>query len=247
MTLKGKNALVTGGGRGIGKAIAKALAAEGAFVAIGYNGSKEGAEQTAAEIQADGGEAEIYQCNVADSTACEAWTQEFLKERGTIDILINNSGITKDNLLMKMKEEEFTQVLDVNLTGTFHMIKQVSRQMLKQRSGRIINLTSVVGICGNMGQANYAASKAGVIGLTKSAAKELASRGITVNAVAPGFIESDMTDAMTDAAKEAVLNQIPLKKYGNAADVANMVCYLASEKAAYITGQVIQVDGGMAI
>ena len=201
-------AIVTGASRGIGRAIALEFAKQGAFVVINYNGSREKAAQVKEEIINQGGEAEIFQCNVADFTACGAFIKEIMKTYGRIDVLVNNAGITKDGLLMAMSEEDFGSVLDTNLVGTFNCIRHVARQMLKQRSGRIINMASVVGIGGNPGQANYAASKAGVIGLTKTAAKELASRGITVNAIAPGFIRTDMTDVLSDKVKEETLKNI---------------------------------------
>ncbi len=243
--LTGKVALVTGASRGIGKAIACKLAKEGAKVIINYNGSKEKAEAVKSQIEAEGGQAEVYQCDVSDYAACEAFIQTVIKEHGSLDILVNNAGITRDGLLMKMSEEDFDRVLDTNLKGTFNTIRFASRQMLKQRSGRIINMSSVVGVSGNAGQANYAASKAGVIGLTKATARELASRGITVNAIAPGFIETDMTEVLSDKVKEASEAQIPLGHFGKPEDVANAAAFLASEEAAYITGQVLHVDGGM--
>lgn len=243
--LSGKVALVTGASRGIGREIAITLAEYGATVIVNYNGSKEKAEEVVNEIKAKGGNAESVQASVADSDACAAMITAALEKHGHIDILVNNAGITKDNLVMKISEEDFENVIATNLTGTFHTIKQMYRPFLKQRSGRIINLTSVTGLLGNAGQANYAASKAGVIGLTKSVARELASRGITVNAVAPGFIDTEMTQAMSDAAKAATVEQIPLKRVGNPRDIAETVAFLASDKAAYITGQVISVDGGM--
>ena len=243
--LAGKVALVTGASRGIGKAIACKLAREGAKVIINYNGSKEKAEAVKSEIEAAGGQAEVYQCDVSDYTACETFIQTVIKEEGSQDILVNNAGITKDGLLMKMSEEDFDKVLDTNLKGAFNTIRFASRQMLKQKSGRIINMSSVVGVIGNAGQANYAASKAGVIGLTKAAARELASRGITVNAIAPGFIETDMTDVLSDKVKEASEAQIPLGHFGKPEDVAAAAAFLASEEARYITGQVLHVDGGM--
>nr|WP_296263145.1 3-oxoacyl-[acyl-carrier-protein] reductase [uncultured Merdimonas sp.] len=243
--LTGKVALVTGASRGIGKAIACKLAKEGAKVIINYNGSKEKAEAVKSQIEAEGGQAEVYQCDVSDYAACEALIQTVIKEHGSLDILVNNAGITRDGLLMKMSEEDFDRVLDTNLKGTFNTIRFASRQMLKQRSGRIINMSSVVGVSGNAGQANYAASKAGVIGLTKATARELASRGITVNAIAPGFIETDMTEVLSDKVKEASEAQIPLGHFGKPEDVANAAAFLASEEAAYITGQVLHVDGGM--
>ena len=243
--LAGKVALVTGASRGIGKAIACKLAREGAKVIINYNGSKEKAEAVKSEIEAAGGQAEVYQCDVSDYTACETFIQTVIKEEGSLDILVNNAGITKDGLLMKMSEEDFDKVLDTNLKGAFNTIRFASRQMLRQKGGRIINLSSVVGVSGNAGQANYAASKAGVIGLTKAAARELASRGITVNAIAPGFIETDMTDVLSDKVKEASEAQIPLGHFGKPEDVAAAAAFLASEEAGYITGQVLHVDGGM--
>lgn len=243
--LAGKVALVTGASRGIGKAIACKLAREGAKVIINYNGSKEKAEAVKSEIEAAGGQAEVYQCDVSDYTACETFIQTVIKEEGSLDILVNNAGITKDGLLMKMSEEDFDKVLDTNLKGAFNTIRFASRQMLKQKSGRIINMSSVVGVIGNAGQANYAASKAGVIGLTKAAARELASRGITVNAIAPGFIETDMTDVLSDKVREASEAQIPLGHFGKPEDVAAAAAFLASEEAGYITGQVLHVDGGM--
>ncbi len=243
--LTGKVALVTGASRGIGSQIAKTLAQYGATVIVNYNGSKEKAEEVVAEIKAAGGNAEHIQCSVADFEACGVMINQMLEKYGHIDILVNNAGITRDNLVMKISEQDFDDVIDTNLKGTFNTIKHMYRPFLKQKAGRIINLTSVTGLLGNAGQANYAASKAGVIGLTKSVARELASRGITANAVAPGFIDTEMTQAMSDAAKEATITQIPLKKIGNPIDIAETVAFLASEKAAYITGQVISVDGGM--
>lgn len=245
--LTGKTAVITGASRGIGKAVAMKFAKEGAQIAINYNGSKEKAEEVKQEIEALGVKAEVYQCNVSDYAACEEFLKQVVKDFGRIDILVNNAGITKDNLLMKMSEEDFDKVIEVNLKGTFNCIRFVSRQMLKQKSGRIINMSSVVGVLGNAGQANYAASKAGVIGLTKSAARELASRHITVNAIAPGFIQTDMTDVLSDAVKESMSSQIPLGDFGLPEDIANTAAFLASEDARYITGQVIHVDGGMAI
>lgn len=250
MTLENKVALVTGAGRGIGKEIAKTLAREGAFVIVNYNGSRERAEETAAEINAvcaSGVRAVTYGCDVSDFSACGGMIEQIIKEYGHLDILVNNAGITRDGLIMKMSEEDFDAVISTNLKGAFHTIRHASRYFLKQRAGRIINISSVSGVMGNAGQANYSASKAGVIGLTKSVARELASRGITCNAVAPGFIETEMTDAMPQAAKEAVKSQIPLQRTGRTEDIAETVAFLASEKAAYITGQVISVDGGMSI
>ncbi len=245
--LEGKVALVTGAAKGIGRAIALALAAEKATVVVNYNGSKERAEQVVEEIKALGADGMAYQCNVADTAAAADMIKEVIKTYGKLDILVNNAGITRDNLIMKMSEEDFDAVIDANLKGCFNTIKAVSRQMLKQRAGRIINITSVSGILGNAGQANYAASKAGIIGLTKTMARELASRGITVNAVAPGFVDTDMTQVLPENVREAATAQIPLGRFGKPEDIANMVAYLASEKASYITGQIISVDGGMAI
>lgn len=243
--LNGKVAVVTGASRGIGKAIARKLAEQGAAVIINYNGSAGKAEEVKQEIISAGGIAETMQCNVADYDACEAFFKEIIAKFGRIDILVNNAGITKDGLLMRMSEEEFSGVIDVNLKGTFHCIRFASRQMMKQRSGRIINMSSVVGVAGNAGQINYAASKAGVIGMTKSAAKELAARGITVNAIAPGFIETDMTSVLSEKVKEETMRQIPLGRLGQGEDIAAAAAFLASEEAGYITGQVLHVDGGM--
>lgn len=245
--LTGKVALVTGAGRGIGSAIAKTLAANGAFVIVNYNGSKEKAEAVVEEIKKSGADAAAVQCDVSDYAACGRMVEELIASYGHIDILVNNAGITRDNLILKMSEEEFDAVLNTNLKGTFHTIRHLSRYFVKQRAGRIINLSSVSGVMGNAGQANYSASKAGVIGLTKSVARELARRGITCNAVAPGYIETEMTAQMPEAAKEAVKQQIPLQRTGTVWDIAEVVAFLASEKASYITGQVISVDGGMSI
>ena len=243
--LEGKIAVVTGASRGIGKAIACKFASLGATVIINYNHSAVKAEEVKSQIEAAGGSVEVMQCNVSDYVACEVFFKEIIKKFGRIDILVNNAGITKDGLMMKMSEEDFDQVIKVNLKGTFNCIRFVSRQMLKQRQGRIINMSSVVGVAGNAGQMNYAASKAGVIGMTKSAAKELASRGITVNAIAPGFIETDMTDVLSDAVRETSVAQIPLGRFGKPEDIANAAAFLASEEAGYITGQVLHIDGGM--
>ena len=242
-----KVAVVTGASRGIGKAIAMELARTGALVIVNYNGSREKAEEVKAQIEAEGNQAEIRQCNVADFKSCEDMFQEIISAHGRVDILVNNAGITRDGLLMKMSEEDFDAVVDTNLKGAFNCIRFASRQMLKQRSGRIISLSSVVGLRGNAGQANYAASTAGIIGLSKSAAKELASRGITVNAIAPGFIQTDMTDVLSDKVKENIAASIPMGSMGTAEDVAKAAAFRASDGARYITGQVLRVDGGMAM
>ncbi len=243
--LEGKVALVTGASRGIGSEIAKKLASQGAAVILNFNGSKEKAEEVKKEIEASGGTAALCQLDVSDYAACEECMKDIIREYGHLDILVNNAGITRDGLLMKMSEEDFDRVIQINLKGAFHTIRFASRQMLKQKSGRIINISSVVGVAGNAGQANYAAAKAGIIGLTKTAAKELASRGITVNAIAPGFIDTDMTAGLSDKVKEAAAAQIPLGTFGKPEDVAAAVSFLASEDAGYITGQVLHVDGGM--
>lgn len=245
--LNEKVALVTGAGRGIGREIALTLAQKGTFVIVNYNGSEEKAKETVEAIKAAGGNAAAYGCNVADFTACGEMITDLIKEYGHIDILVNNAGITRDNLLMRMSEEDFDKVISVNLKGCFNTIKHLSRYLLKQRSGKIINISSVSGVMGNPGQANYCASKAGVIGLTKSAARELGSRGITVNAVAPGFIDTEMTESLSDAVKESLVSRILLGRTGKAREVAETVAFLASESADYITGQVISVDGGMAV
>lgn len=243
--LENKVALVTGAGRGIGRAIAIALAEEGAEVIVNYNGSEERAKEVKQTIEENGGKASIYKCNVSDFEACETMIREIVKEHGHLDILVNNAGITKDGLIMKMREEDFDRVLNVNLKGTFNTIRHSARQMLKQRSGKIINISSVSGILGNVGQANYAASKAGVIGLTKTMARELGSRGITVNAIAPGFVDTEMTEVLSEEIRENACKQIILGRFGKPEDIANVAVFLASDKADYITGQVISVDGGM--
>ncbi len=243
--LTGKIAVVTGAARGIGRAIALALAKEGAEVVINYHHSEERSMAVKEEIEARGGKAAVMQCDVSDYESCEKFVSAVAEMYGHIDIWVNNAGITKDQLLMRMSEEAFDEVIETNLKGTFQCMRFVSRIMVKQRCGRIINLSSVVGIAGNAGQVNYAASKAGVIGMTKSAAKELAGRGITVNAVAPGFIETEMTGVLSEKVQEQAKNQIPLGHFGTPEDVASAVVFLASEQAKYITGQVLQVDGGM--
>ncbi|MDE7330910.1 MAG: 3-oxoacyl-[acyl-carrier-protein] reductase [Lachnospiraceae bacterium] len=245
--LEGKVALVTGGGRGIGRAISLGLAKEGVFVVVNYNGSEEKARETVEAIRSAGGGAEVFGCNVADFNACGEMMKELIEKYGHIDILVNNAGITRDGLMAKMSEEDFDEVIAINLKGCFNTMRHLYRQFLKQRSGKVINISSVTGIMGNPGQANYCASKAGIIGLTKSMARELGSRGITVNAVAPGLIETEMTEKLPDSVKEAMKEQIILRRPGKPEDVAGAVVFLASEKADYITGQVISVDGGMAV
>ena len=245
--LTGKVAVVTGASRGIGRQIAKTMAREGATVIVNYNGSAAKAEEVVAEIIEAGGQAEAIQCNISDYAASQEFLANVISKYKRIDILVYNAGITRDNLLMKMSEEDFDAVLATNLKGAFNCTKHVSRQMLKQKSGRIINISSVSGVMGNAGQANYCASKAGVIGLTKSVARELGSRGITVNAIAPGFIETEMTEVLSEDVKKAMGDQIPLKRFGKTEDIAEMAAFLASDKAAYVTGQVISVDGGMAM
>ncbi|HHW38848.1 MAG TPA: 3-oxoacyl-[acyl-carrier-protein] reductase [Bacillales bacterium] len=243
--LTGKVALVTGASRGIGREIAIELAKAGAKVAVNYSGSEAKANEVVDQIKAAGGEAFAIQANVTNSESVEAMVKEVISQFGALDILVNNAGITRDNLLMRMKEEEWDAVINTNLKGVFICTKAVTRQMMKQRKGRIINIASIVGVCGNPGQANYVAAKAGVIGLTKTTAKELASRNITVNAIAPGFITTDMTDELPEDIKNEMLKQIPLAKFGNPSDIANVVRFLADDASNYITGQTIHVDGGM--
>lgn len=245
--LTGKVALVTGAGRGIGRQIALTLAQNGAAVIVNYNGSKDSAEEVVAAIRQSGGSAEAMQCNVADFASSEEFVRTVLDQYKRVDILVNNAGITRDNLIMRMTEEDYDAVLDTNLKGAFNMIRHLSRSMIRQRSGRIINISSVSGVLGNAGQSNYSASKAGLIGLTKSVARELASRGISVNAVAPGFIDTDMTRNMTEDAKKALNSMIPMGRMGSAEDIADLVLFLAGEHSDYITGQVICVDGGMSM
>ena len=247
MELTGRNALVTGGSRGIARAVCLELARQGANVAINYAGSAQAAEEVAQACRELGVEAFAIQANVADAAAVDAMVKEVITRLGRIDILVNNAGITKDRLALQMKEEEFDAVLDTNLKGAFLCMKAVYRPMMKQRYGRVVNLTSIVGLRGNPGQANYAASKAGLIGMSKSIAKELASRGVTVNLVAPGFIDTDMTAALPEAARTALLSSIPMARLGQPEDVARAVAFFASENAGYITGQVLCVDGGMAV
>lgn len=243
--LKEKIAIVTGASRGIGRETALTLASYGATVIVNYNGSKEKAEAVVAEIESMGGCAKAYQASVADTDAMKAMMNDVKKEFGRIDILVNNAGITKDNLLMAMKEEDFDAVVDTNLKGAFLCMKHVIRIMMKQRYGRIINMSSVSGVMGNAGQINYCASKAGLIGMTKSLAREVGSRGITVNAVAPGYIDTEMTQGLPEEVKAGFIETIPLKKMGQPKDIAEAVAFLASDRAAYITGQTISVDGGM--
>ncbi|GAA0612527.1 3-oxoacyl-[acyl-carrier-protein] reductase [Virgibacillus siamensis] len=243
--LKGKSALVTGASRGIGRSIALELAKQGANVAINFAGNEAKAQSVVEEIEQLGVKSFKVQADVANGDQAKAMVKEVANEFGSLDILINNAGVTRDNLLMRMKEEEFDQVINTNLKGVFQCTKAVARQMMKQKYGRIVNVASIVGVSGNPGQANYVAAKAGVIGLTKSTAKEFASRNILVNAVAPGFISTDMTDALSDEQRESMLAMIPLAKLGTPEDVAKVVRFLASDDASYITGQTIHIDGGM--
>ena len=245
MSLNGKTALVTGASRGIGRAIALRLAEDGANVAVIYAGSADKAEAVVNEITALGVNAKAYRCNVADSAAVNETVKAVTNDLGKIDILVNNAGITRDGLMLRMKDEDFDEVLDTNLKGAFNMIRACYSGFIRKKSGRIINISSVSGIMGNAGQANYSASKAGVIGLTKSVARELASRSITCNAVAPGFIQTDMTENLGD--NNPLLNSIPLGRMGKPEDIAAAVAFLASDSAAYITGEVLKVDGGLAI
>lgn len=243
--LVGKTAVVTGGSRGIGKAIAMKLASYGANIVINYRSDEASVQATIKEIEALGSRAIAIKCDVSSFEQAKIIMKTAVEKFGSVDILVNNAGITKDTLLLRMKEEDFDRVIEVNLKGTFNCIRHASAIMLKQRSGKIINISSVVGITGNAGQVNYAAAKAGIIGITKSVARELASRGITCNAVAPGFIQTDMTSSLSDKALEGSLNAIPLKRFGQPQDVANLVFFLVSKSADYITGQIINVDGGM--
>lgn len=247
MSLQGKCALVTGGSRGIGRAVCLELARQGARVAVNYAGNAAAAEETVKACEALGAEAFAIQADVADAAACEAMVKEVLTRFGRLDILVNNAGVTRDGLMPMMKEADWDAVLDTNLKGAFHCMKAVYRPMMKQKYGRIVNLSSIVGLRGNAGQTNYAASKAGLIGLTKSMAKELAGRNVTVNAVAPGFIDTDMTAALPEKAREAMLSTIPMGRLGQAEDVARAVAFFAGDASAYVTGQVLCVDGGMAV
>ncbi|MCW4642738.1 3-oxoacyl-[acyl-carrier-protein] reductase [Bacillus safensis] len=243
--LTNKTAVITGASRGIGRSIAIDLAKSGANVVVNYSGNEAKANEVVDEIKALGQQAFAVKADVSNAEEVQAMMKQAIDTFGSIDILVNNAGITKDNLLMRMKENEWDDVININLKGVFNCTKAVTRQMMKQRSGRIINLASVVGVCGNPGQANYVAAKAGVIGLTKTTAKELATRHITVNAVAPGFISTDMTDKLDENVQTEMLKQIPLARFGAPEDISNVVVFLASEGAGYITGQTIQVDGGM--
>jgi 3-oxoacyl-[acyl-carrier protein] reductase len=245
MNLEGKVALVTGASRGIGREIALELAREGCNIAVNYSGSEAKANEVVDEIKGLGREAIAVQCNVSDSDAVQVMVKETIGQFGSVDILVNNAGITRDNLLMRMKEAEWDDVININLKGVFLCTKAVTRQMMKQRSGRIINISSIVGVSGNPGQANYVAAKSGVIGLTKTTARELAPRGITVNAIAPGFISTDMTDQLPEDVRNEMLKQIPLSRFGDPQDIAKVVTFVASESASYMTGQTLHIDGGM--
>lgn len=245
MKLEGKVAIVTGASRGIGKEIALSLANEGANVVVNYSGSEAKANETVQQIINMGQEAIAFRCNVAEADSVQEMLKTTISHFGKLDILVNNAGITRDNLLMRMKENEWDDVINTNLKGVFHCIKAASRQMMKQRAGRIINISSIVGASGNPGQANYVAAKAGVVGLTKTAAMELAARFITVNAIAPGFIQTDMTDELPVEVKENMLKQIPLGHFGEARDIAKLAVFLASDDSKYITGQTLHVNGGM--
>ncbi len=245
--MKNKTAIVTGGGKGIGRAVCLALAKNGVNLVINYASSESAAAQTAKECIEMGVLAVTVKADVSKPDDCKLLADTAIKEFGSIDILVNNAGITRDNLLMRMPLEDFDAVIDINLKGAFNMTKAVTRTMMKQRSGRIINMSSVVGLLGNAGQTNYCASKAGLIGMTKAFAKEIASRNVTVNAIAPGFIISDMTDSLSDEIKDKMKEQIPLSDFGTGADIAAAVVFLASEGARYITGQTLSVDGGMSM
>ncbi|CEK31452.1 3-oxoacyl-ACP reductase [[Clostridium] sordellii] len=245
MDLNGKVALITGGSRGIGKAIAIKLASYKANIVINYTSNKEHALKVKEEIESYGVKSIVIKCDVSKSDEVNNMIEEVVKEFGQIDILVNNAGITRDGLLMRMKEEDFDSVIDINLKGVFNCTKSATKYMMKKRYGKIINISSVVGLIGNAGQANYCASKAGVIGLTKSSARELASRNINVNAIAPGFIDTDMTSVLNENLKETMLKNIPQNRFGSPEDVANLVLFLASDMSSYITGQIINVDGGM--
>ena len=240
-----KVAVVTGGSRGIGKAIALSLAKENYDVIINYRSKAEEAEKVVLEMKQLGSNAKAIQSDISRYQEVEAMIEDILKDYGQIDLLVNNAGITKDQLMLRMSEDDFSQVVDINLKGSFNCVKAVTKSMFKKRSGNIINISSVVGLIGNIGQVNYAASKAGVIGMTKSLAREYAARNIRVNAIAPGFIDTDMTESLSAELKEKIVNNIPLNALGKPEDIADMVVFLASDKAKYVTGQVIAVDGGM--
>ena len=245
MNLEGKAALVTGASRGIGREIALELARQGANVAVNFAGNEAKANEVVDEIKALGRDALAIKCDVSKTEEVSSMVKETIERFGSLDILVNNAGITRDNLLMRMKDEEWDDVININLKGVFLCTKAVTRQMMKQRNGRIINIASIVGVSGNPGQANYVAAKAGVIGLTKTAAKELAARNITVNAIAPGFITTDMTDKLTEEIKTEMLKQIPLARFGEPKDIAKAAAFLASSDSAYMTGQTLHIDGGM--
>ena len=240
-------ALVTGGSRGIGRAVCLELARAGMDIAVVYAGNDEAAHETVAAVEELGATARSYRCDVSDAEAANACVEQVLADFGGVWVLVNNAGITRDGLIARMREDDFTQVINVNLAGSYHMIRALTRSFMRQRGGRIINMSSVVGLMGNAGQANYAASKAGIVGLTKSVARELAGRDVTVNAIAPGFIETDMTAALSGGVREQYQQQIPLGRLGHAEEVAALVAFLASDPAAYITGEVIRIDGGMAM
>ncbi len=245
--LQNKTAIITGGSRGIGRAIAEEFARFGANVAVVYAGNREAALETCVRLGEYGVQAREYQCDVSDFCETEELVRRVIEDFGSVDILVNNAGIVKDGLILSMKEEDFDRVISTNLKGAFHMTKHLFSHFMKKRAGRIVNIASVVGLTGNAGQANYAAAKAGLIGFTKSTARELAGRGVTCNAIAPGFIETDMTAALSDKVKEKILGGIPMKRPGRPEDVARLAAFLASDSAAYITGEVIRVDGGMCI
>lgn len=245
LMLEGKVALITGASRGIGRAIALKYAEAGANIIVNYSGNEAKAQETVAEIEKLGREAIMIRANVGNTEEAENMVKEALERFGKIDILVNNAGITRDNLLMRMKESEWDEVINVNLKGVFNMTKALTRPMMKQRSGSIINITSVVGVLGNAGQANYVAAKAGVIGLTKTTARELASRNIKVNAIAPGFVNTDMTDVLPEDVKSGILAQIPFNRLGSADEISSVALFLASDASSYMTGQTLHVDGGM--
>ncbi len=247
MNLNNKTAIVTGGSRGIGKGIALKLASLGANIALIYAGNKDGALSTASEIENLGVKCNIYCCDVSSFTQSGDTVKQIIDDFGSVQILVNNAGVVKDGFVLSMKEDDFNKVVDTNLKGSFNMIKHTYKHFMKKKYGKIINITSVIGLCGNAGQANYASSKAGIIGLTKSVAKELATRNVTCNSIAPGYIDTEMTDKLNENIKETIVSSIPMKKTGNVEDVANAVAFLSSDLSSYITGEVIRVDGGMAM